>query len=132
MLKSDVHSQNIMTSMKKDIFTGNVFATTDLVVICKDGEKVQTHRNLFCSFSPIIREMLGSLQNIETVIIVPEVRKVAVEKVIKVMEMGWGNSVIFDKEVVILLNNLNIFLGESLIDIKKELKEAEDFYPIFI
>ena len=62
----------------------------------------------------------------ETVVIMPEVTKVAVEKVIKVMEMGWEKSVIFDKEVVILFNNLNIFLGESLIDIKKELKEAED------
>ena len=44
------------------------------------------------------------------------------EKVIKVLEMGWEESVVFDDEVALLLKSLDIQLGELKINVKDEVK----------
>ena len=62
MLKSEAHSQNIVSTVKKDIFTKSVFNSPDLVIICKNGVQLKMHRDLLCLFSPLLRDIFWSIQ----------------------------------------------------------------------
>ena len=121
MLKSEAHSQNIVSSVKKDIFIKSVFNSPDLVIICKNGVQLKMHRDLLCLFSPLLRDIFWSIQNTDTALMISDISHVTVKKVIEVLEMGWNESVILDKEVVLLLHILNMNLGESEIIVKKEM-----------
>ena len=92
--------------------TNNTLDTPDLIIVCQNEEKVKAKKFLFSLFSPIMREILGCLESSEVVVIMPDIKKVAMEKVVQVLKMGWDEQIIFDQEVRMLFSDLNIELGE--------------------
>ena len=114
MLKLRSHSHDVLATIKRN----NTFSesdSTDIIIICKDGETVQIQKQLLCIFSPTLRNILGSISNINTsVIFLPDFRKLTVEKLVSVLELAWSEFVLFDKETLFLLQSLDIAIGDAL------------------
>ena len=119
------HSQHILSVIKNDLITPSEVDTPDLIIICKNDEMVQTQRNLFCTFSPSLRDIFGSVFNMETyMVFMPDFKKVTVEKVIKMLQFEWREDEHWDFEIVQLLKSLNVHVGEFNLKVKEEIKSV--------
>ena len=112
MLKFEAHSRNILSLIKDDIVNRSDLDTPDVIIICKNEEMVQTQRTLLGVFSSTLRDIFGSVLNMETfMVFMPDYKKVTVEKVIRMLRLEWREEELFDTEVVQLFKCLNIDVG---------------------
>ena len=114
MFKFEAPSDHILSALKQDISNrknkGHDILDT-VTIVCNDG-LITTNKNLLCTHSSVLREILGQQSADTGNIIVQEYSRKAVEAVIGVLEMEWGDTVVFDREVKELLKALGIKLGE--------------------
>ena len=123
MLKFEGHSRNMLSLIKNDIVNPSDLDTPDVIIICKNEEMVQTQRNLLCVFSSTLRDIFGSVLNMETfMVFMPNYKKVTVERVIRMMKLEWREEELFDTEVVQLLKCLNVDVGGFHLKVKEEPK----------
>jgi len=132
MLRFEDHSSNILTLIKEDLLSLTDIDTPDIIIICKDDEIVQTQKNLLCMFSPTLRNMLGSVMNMETfMIFMPDFKKATVQTVIRLLRFEWNEEESWDCEVVQLLQGLNMSVGNFQIKSKCENRSevSKPHYP---
>ena len=123
MLKFEAHSRNILSLIKDDIVNRSDLDTPDVIIICKNEEMVQTQRTLLGVFSSTLRDIFGSVLNMETfMVFMPDYKKVTVEKVIRMLRLEWREEELFDTEVVQLFKCLNMDVGGFHLKVKEEPK----------
>ena len=90
MVKFVSHSHHIFSAIQNHILSSNDLNTTDLVIMCKNGEQIQTRMDLLCSFVPDLRNICESISGRHSyMIFLPDFRKMTVEKMIMVLRMDW-------------------------------------------
>ena len=62
---------------------------TDLTLVCKDGQPVQTHISLLAILSKELGELFTSLPSLPSLLMVPDVEKDAVEEVLMLYTKQW-------------------------------------------
>ena len=126
MLRFEAHTKNIFQLVKDNLVMVTDDHNPDITVVCKDNEIVKTHKNILCVFSPTLRDILGSVFNMNSPMLsLPEFSRRAVERVIRLLSFDWTEDEIWEFEVVELLKILNIKVGsfqyhEQQKDEKKE------------
>ena len=103
----------IVVGIKQDIIAHKDF-THDILIACHNNQHVLASSKLLLTHSAALRQIIGSVPRADDymIIILPEFKSGTLEKVIEVLEMDWGEYVIFDKEVMEVLEFLDIHLGE--------------------
>ena len=123
---------NIFNHVKYTFKIKSQIENPDLVIICKNGEKVLSHTYLFGMFSSNMRSMCEHVQNIT--LLLPSFKNTTVEQVIKLMMMDWEEEEEWHSEVVELLHAIGIHVGRfyprkeitDSIDMKKFILELKD------
>ena len=130
MLKFVAPSESIVSAVRDDILkrkTQDEDPTDLAIVSCSDG-LVVTSKNLLCIYSHLLRAIIGH-QNTDTAYIsLQTFTKNAVENALKVLEMNWEQSVVFDTGVMKVFETLNIRIGDVTIVTKKVDDEKIDNY----
>ena len=62
---------------------------TDLTLVCKDGQLVETHISLLAILSKELGELFTSLPSLPSMMMVPDVEKKAVEEVLRLYTKQW-------------------------------------------
>lgn len=111
MFSSPEHKENIINAVKKEMFSRSIFEARDVVVVCMNGEKVRTWKNMLCIFSPLMREVFGSIMNpqLETfVVCMPQFKKQTIEKLMMIVQLDWLDNVLLDDNDVECIRSLNM------------------------
>ena len=112
MLRFEAFTHNIFDLVKDDLAIITKNDIPDITIVCKDHEIVKTHKNIFCLFSPFLREILGSVVNMDTpMLLLPEFKRGTVENVIRLLNFEWTENELWEFEVIELLKTLNIKVG---------------------
>ena len=111
MIIFESHSNNIFSGIQQHILSLNDFSATDLVIVCKNGEQVQTHMDLLCMFVPDLRNICESISGRHSyMIFLPDFRKMTVEKMIMVLRMDWRYFfLIFEDDFALLFLSILYF-----------------------
>ena len=79
MFTNPTHMENMLNMIRKEI-VNNV--SEDIIIVCKNGENIKTHKSILHLISPFMRAILADVM-VADIIHLPEFEKVSVESVIK-------------------------------------------------
>ena len=106
MLRFEAPSDYIIAAIKYDINSRKTQAedaTDDVIMSCRDGV-ARTNKNLLCTFSPLLRGIIDQQHSCNANVMLPQLRKEAVENALEILEMQWKESVILDNEAMELFS----------------------------
>ena len=116
----------ILINYVQNIFLTKIqSAPSDLVIICENGESVETNKYLFSLFSPNLRSVFGSLPCMETItLIFPDIKRIALAMGIKMMMMDWDEEEVWSAEIIEMIHLLGIEVG-TFLSIKSQKHEIK-------
>jgi metal-dependent hydrolase (beta-lactamase superfamily II) len=113
MIRFTNNPANLLKAVSEDIFNHSQSKPHDFVIVCEHGEIVKTHKYAFGILSSSLRSVIGSLPIMDGItLIIPDIKRVSMEMVVKMMMFGWNEEEEFGKDVVNVLKLLNINAGE--------------------
>ena len=119
MERLEHHQENILRAAQQ-ILQKYEHEIPNLQIMCKDQQEVNTHLELLATFSPVFRNIFGSLPNFGShVLLAPDFRSDTIEKVIKILKTAWSRVIKFDKDVSAFLQFFHINLGQFSIGAKQ-------------
>ena len=85
MISNPSHTHSMLSILRSEITINILDKAADLLIICKNGERVKAHKTIFKISSKFLRDLLGELS--ADVVHLPEFEKVSVEKVVSLVSM---------------------------------------------